>query len=125
MKLSGWSRLGVVFSMVWALLVLGVAINAYTSPPSDSSFVAWVDGKPKPWDVNWGDEKPKKDEVFDPDAYLRSKGMTQQQIDALSYKPEFRWSIIAQYVFVPILLSWILIFLFRLAVSWVADGFKK
>ena len=125
MKLSGWSRLGIVLSVVWALLVLGVAIHTYTSPPSSSSLVAWGDGKPKPWDINWGDAKPKTGDVFDPDAFLRSKGMSQQEIDALSYKPEFRWGAISQYVFVPILLSWLLILLIRLAISWVVAGFKK
>lgn len=125
MKLSGWSRLCVVFSVVWALLVLGVAIYTYTSPPSDSNLVAWVDIKPKPWNINWGDEKPKTGDVFDPDAFLRSKGMSQQDIDALSYKPEFRWGMISQYMFAPILLSWLMIFLLRLAIRWVLDGFKK
>ncbi len=125
MKLSGWLRLGVVLSVVWALLVLGVAVQTYLSSPSDSSLVVWVDGKPKPWDINWGAEKPKNGEVFDPDAYLRSKGMSQQEIDGLSSKPEFQWWAIAQYVFVPILLTWLLIFLLRFAISWVAQGFKK
>ncbi len=125
MKLSGWLRLGVVLSVVWALLVLGVAVPTYSSSPSDSSLVVWVDGKPKPWDINWGAEKPKNGAVFDPDAYLRTKGMSQQEIDRLSSKPEFRWGAIAQYVFVPILLTWLLIFLLRLAISWVAHGLKK
>jgi hypothetical protein len=53
------------------------------------------------------------------------RNLNQQEIDGLSSKPEFQWWAVAQYVFVPILLTWLLIFLLRFAISWVAQGFKK
>lgn len=127
MKLSGWARMGTVLSIIWALGVIGTsAYEYYLSPLHESSaLVSWADSKPKPWQVDWKNNPPKIGDTFDPDAYLRSKGMSQQKIDALSYKPSFRWSSIALFVFVPPFVAWLVVIVLRFVISWVATGFKE
>jgi len=127
MKLSGWARVGIVLSIIWALGVIGTSAYEYYLSPlhENSALVSWSDSKPKPWQVDWKNNPPKTGDTFDPDAYLRSKGMSQQEIDALSYKPSFRWNFIALFVFAPPLVVWFVVMVFRFVVSWVAVGFKR
>ena len=127
MKLSGWARVGTVLSIMWALGVVGAAAYQYylSSSRETSALVSWGDSKPKPWQSEWGDNPPKKGETFDPDAYLRGKGMSQQEIDALSHTPSFRWSSIGLFMSAPPLIAWLLFIVFGFLISWVVAGFKR
>jgi hypothetical protein len=126
MKLSGWARVGTVLSTIWVLGVIGTSAYEYYLSPlhENSALVSWDDSKPKPWQADWGNSPPKKGDTFDPDAYLRSKGMSQQEIDALSYKPSFRWSSIALFCFGPPIVAWLVVVVLRIVISWVVGGFK-
>lgn len=127
MKIFGWARLGIVVSIAWAIGVIGIATYEYhySSPRESSSLIFWENSKLKPWQDDWRKSPPQKGEAFDPDAYLRSKGMSQQEVDTLSYQPSFRWSSIALFVFGPPLFAWLLVIVFGFAISWVAAGFKE
>ena len=127
MKLSGWQRLGIVVSVVWAMGVFGTAIyqHSYSSSHESALLVAWDDMKPKPWEIDWQNEPPKVGDVFDPDEYLRSKGMSQEEINALSAQPSFKWLSIILVAFAPPIIFAFLFFIIRSAFLWVYAGFKK
>lgn len=129
-NLSGWSRLWVVISVIWALGVIGASLDQYyrPTPYKSSALVHWEKSKIDPSDVVW-DETPKVGQIFDPDTYLKKvkelDALSQKQIDSLNHKATLRWESIAAYMLIPPLVGWILIITCWWAVSWVAAGFRK
>lgn len=129
-KLSGWARVGVLLSIIWALGVIGLTLNQYylSTTHESSALVLWEESRIDLSKVIW-DEPPKNGDTFDPDAYLKKvkeqKGLSQKQIDALSLKPRFRWDGIAAYTLIPPLVGWLLVIVCWMAVSWVAAGFRE
>lgn len=124
MKLNGWTRLGIVLSIAWVILVIGLAtIEYFTDSKNDSLLVSRHDARPKPWEIDWLNEDTKLSEgdVFDPDEYLLSKGMTQDEIDSLSIEPNLRIINLGLLLFLPVLMMWTVGFSY----SWVWEGFRK
>ena len=62
---------------------------------------------------------------FDPDAYLRSTGMKQREINLLSYEPHFCATSVSLIAIIPPIALFIMIWIFKFATMWVIAGFRK
>jgi hypothetical protein len=126
MKITGWSRLGIVFSIIWIFSVSITALYQYSLSDSHESslLVEWKSAKPMPWEIDWKDTPPKKGDVFDPDAFLRSKGMSQNEIDSLSAEPSFQWFSIILLALLPPIILWAFFLALSKTILWVHAGFK-
>jgi hypothetical protein len=126
MTLGGWSRLGVVFTVLWLLGVAALVAVEYTSQKRDAGIlVSWEQDKPKPWEIDWSKNPPLKGQVFDMDAYLRSQGMTQAQIDAMPFLPVWRWRRLLFVLFGVPVGAWLIAGAAIRATRWVQAGFRK
>ena len=125
MRFGGWTRLGIVLSLAWFAAVLVWSMIDYNSNSRrDTVLIHWNDHKPKPWEIDWTEEELSKvvpGYVFSPDAYLRSKGMSQSEIDQLPTTPEVKWLNLLALSYLPPGLLWII----GLSVAWVHAGFNR
>ena len=126
-KLSGWTRTGILLSFIWMLCIIGIAVDEYyfSELHKTSSLVSWTNNRPEPWDIDWSKGDLKKGDVFDPDEYLRSKGMSQKEIDMLSSTPNFRWINIGLFAVLPPAIVWIFLVALWSSITWVVRGFNK
>lgn len=125
MKIGGWSRIGIVVTALWLFGVATFAAVEYAAKKDDAGLlVSWEQNKPKPWEIDWSKSPPVKSQIFDPDAYMRSQGMTQAEIDAIPYLPVWHWKrLLSLTLGVPALL-WLVTAFGALAIRWIRAGFR-
>lgn len=125
MLLTGWVRLGIVLTMIWFLVVAALVTFEYVTKRRGSGIVvSWEQSKPKPWEIDWSKNPPAKGQVFDADAYLRSQGMSQAQIDAMPFVPLWNQErLLGLLLGVPACV-WLITILGVRATRWVVAGFR-
>lgn len=110
-KLSGWFRLGIVVSAMWAAFTTFIYVNEIVNYPSFAAksalhgYFKWVD---------------------DP-ATTQKEAKTLGKEFAERYtfiKPDFKLAGYFQLAVVPIVIGWLGVYLLVWMVRWVRDGFR-
>lgn len=105
MRLNGWQRIGVVLSMLWAVVVCGYAAYEYAQRGANTQILIQV--------------TPDKAPVVD------KRGSVVDHVEFKSGEPSLLWSRLLAAVIVPLLIAWAVAYVCALIVRWVAVGFKK
>lgn len=123
--LTGWTRLGIVLTAIWFVGIATMAGFEYADERRGPGILmSWEQDKPKPWEIDWSKNPPVKGQIFDPDEYLRSRGMTQARIDAMPFLPVWnKGRLLGLLLGVPISV-WLIAILGVKATLWVRAGFR-
>ena len=105
MRLNGWQRIGVILSLIWAILVCGYAGYEYAQRGAKTQVFIEV----TPDKASLVDKRGSVVDFFE----LRSGG------------PSLLWGRLLVGVVVPMLVAWIIAYLCVFTVRWVIGGFKK
>lgn len=113
LELGGWQRIGIVVSIVWALSVGGVGVYQYLQ----------VTGYLQTHEEHFYFADSRSIPVRTP---YRGLGLySLDEARGFRVEHEFRSDKVLGAIFVPIVLSWVLVYLCVLAARWVKVGFKR
>lgn len=105
MRLNGWQRIGVILSLVWAILVCGYAGYEYAQWGAETQILIQV--------------TPDKAPVVD------KRGSIVDYVEFRSGEPSLLWWRLLAAVVTPMVVAWIIAYLCVFTVRWVIAGFKK
>ena len=117
MKLNGWHRLGIVFSVVWVVVVSSVGAASWSDPEKHRTFAekGWTKVPQTPADV------VKRETEADP--LRRPKfadfGPWQQAGYVFSPRRFLLW------LLMPVVGAWAFAYVLLFAARWVAAGFRR
>jgi len=105
MRLNGWQRIGVVLSLIYAVVVCGYAAYEYAERGAETQILIQV--------------TPDKAPIVD------KRGSVLDYIEFRSGEPSLLWGRLLAAVTVPLLIAWAIAYFCVFTVRWVVAGFKK
>lgn len=141
--LAGWFRIGIVLSVLWCFIIIGVTIQQYNDPDGskvhascdhstkisrDKTFVRFIDDTTKPIDPSlflsplrppayFLDDNPEMEDRFDEEYYKRCPKYWKKAI--------IKYGKVFLYIIVPVVSGWVLVFTTILIIRWIIRGFKS
>ena len=108
MKLGGWTRLGLIISVLWFGAITYMTVSEYHSiePENQMTFVHWVKGT-----------------VVDKTVYVDKNG--KKTTDVIWDVKSVYWKNVLSFFLIPMSFIWIFIPVVSFLYRWVKVGFKK
>ena len=113
MKMNGWQRLGIVISAVWLLIGTFAYFHEISNHPS------WLKGLPQ-LAYQWVQDNEFTQKAHQ-NARLEGKDFSNNYI---FLKPTFSASGLLSFIFAPIIVSWVVVYLLIFIIRWVKNGFN-